>query len=144
MTNKKILLIGFLMCSYISYGQTNEELEAIKNNPVQQQDSVHTMVEQMPEFPGGNMEMNIFLRKNILYPFKELQNGISGTVYVSFIVEKDGSITDVKIMKGVAGGPGLSREALRVVRLMPNWSPGKQGGKLVRTIFTLPIKFNAR
>lgn len=144
MTNKKVILIGFFMSSFISYGQTNEELEAIKNSPVQLQDSVLTMVEEMPEFPGGNLEMNLFLKKNILYPFKELQNGISGTVYVSFIVEKDGSITDVKIIKGVAGGPGLSREALRVVRLMPNWSPGKQGGKLVRTIFTLPIKFNAR
>ena len=132
------------MGSSVVYSQTNEELEAIRNSKMQQQDSVYHIVEQMPEFPGGSIQMNDFLKKNILYPFKELEAGITGTVYVSFIVEIDGSITNVKIIKGVAGGTGLSREALRVVKLMPNWSPGKQGGKLVRTIFNLPIKFQQR
>ena len=74
----------------------------------------------------------------------EKENGIEGTVYVSFIVDKQGNINDVKVMRGVPGGPGLEKEALRVVKMMPKWSAGKQNGKEVQVQFYMPMKFELR
>lgn len=95
--------------------------------------------EDMPEFPGGNQAMYKYLSENIKYPTMAMESGISGRVYVSFIVEKDGSISDVKVMRGIGGG--CDKEAVRVVKNMPKWTPGKQKGKAVRVKFTLPINF---
>lgn len=103
-----------------------------------------TIVEQMPAFPGGELEMMKFIQKNVQYPQVEKEAGISGTCYVTFVVEKDGSITDVKILRGVSGGPGCDKEAKRVVSSMPSWKAGKQNGREVRVQFNLPIKFTLK
>lgn len=95
--------------------------------------------EQMPEFPGGNPALLSFLSQNIEYPAIASENDISGKVTVNFIVNKDGSVSDARILRGV--DPALDKEALRVVYCMPKWKPGKQGGKPVRVSFSVPINF---
>jgi protein TonB len=103
---------------------------------------IFTVVEKMPEFEGGEDKLREFLSKNIKYPAMARENGISGTVYITFVVEGDGNITDVKSLRGLGGG--LTEEAVRVVKMMPNWTAGKQNGKPVRVQFTLPVKFTLR
>ena len=100
---------------------------------------VFTIVEEMPSFPGGETERNTFLAKNIVYPQQATENGIQGTVYVSFVVDSKGNVTDVKVLRGIGGG--CDEEALRVVKMMPQWRPGKQNGKQVRVLFNMPIYF---
>lgn len=97
---------------------------------------------EMPSFPRGEAEMMKFIQKNIQYPEVERQANIFGTCYVTFVVEKDGSLTGIKILRGVAGGGGCDKEAIRVIKLMPNWKAGKEDGKEVRVQFNLPIKFS--
>ncbi len=103
---------------------------------------VFTIVEQMPEFAGGDVYS--YISKNVKYPAMEKENGISGTVWVSFVVDKDGSIRDIKVERGVKGGPGLEKEAVRVISGMPAWKPGKNNGHPVKVSFTVPIKFALR
>ncbi|MEO9258130.1 MAG: TonB family protein [Crocinitomicaceae bacterium] len=98
-------------------------------------------VDQMPTFPGGEEAMNKFINDHISFPQMEKELGISGTCYVTFVVEKDGSITDVKIARGVSEGPGYDVEAKHVVKAMPKWKAGKQNGTPVRVQFVLPINF---
>lgn len=100
-----------------------------------------SVVEIMPEFPGGVPALMTYLQNNIKYPQMELEAGIGGKVFVKFVVNADGSISTAEILKGVNGGDGLSKEALRVVRAMPKWKPGKQGDNYVPVYFNLPIKF---
>jgi periplasmic protein TonB len=100
---------------------------------------VFTIVEEMPAFQGGEAERNKFLAENIQYPQQATENGIQGTVYVSFVVDSKGNVTDVKILRGIGGG--CDEEALRVVKMMPKWHPGKQNGKNVRVLFNMPIYF---
>jgi len=100
---------------------------------------VYIVVEQMPEFSGGQKAMQEFLVKSVKYPEEAAKNGIQGKVYVSFIVSKDGSVVNSKIVRGV--NPMLDAEALRVVNSMPKWTPGKQGGKEVDVQHTVPIYF---
>ena len=102
---------------------------------------VFTVVEQMPDFPGGPAEMMKFIQKNIHYPEIEKENNISGKCFVKFVVEQDGSISNVEILKGVPGGPNCDKEAVRVVKSMPKWSAGKQNGRAVRVYYNLPIIF---
>ena len=104
-----------------------------------EQGQVYTAVEQPAEFPGGTSALMTWLGKNIAYPEAAQQNGISGRVVVKFIVEKDGSISGVSIVKGV--DKDLDNEAIRVIKKMPKWQPGKNGGKAVRSYFTLPVTF---
>jgi protein TonB len=103
---------------------------------------IFTIVEQMPEFPGGEEKLFEYLGKNIKYPAMARENGITGTVYVTFVVEGNGKITDVKKLRGIGGG--CDEEAIRVVKSMPEWKPGKQNGKSVRVQYNLPIKFTLR
>lgn len=112
---------------------------AIIEEPASQ---IFTIVEQMPEFQGGEEKLFEYLSKNIKYPSMARENGITGTVYVTFVVEGDGKITDVKKLRGIGGG--CDEEAIRVVKSMPSWKPGKQNGKSVRVQFNLPIKFTLR
>jgi TonB family protein len=102
-------------------------------------EEVFTVVEQMPEFLGGMNAMQQFLMKSVLYPQAAREKGIQGKVYVTFVVGKEGSVSNVKIVRGVH--PLLDAEALRVVNAMPKWTPGKQSGKDVAVQFTIPIKF---
>ncbi|MDO4770720.1 energy transducer TonB [Porphyromonas sp.] len=107
-----------------------------------QDDQVFDFLEEMPEFPGGEVEMMKFLQKNVVYPTIAQENGIQGRVSVGFVVEKDGSVSDVKVLRGV--DPSLDKEAVRVVKSMPKWKPGMQTGKPVRCRFTIPVNFRLR
>ena len=102
-------------------------------------DKVFEKVEDMPEFPGGEKAMMDFVAQNVQYPKEAMEKEISGRVLVGFIVEKDGSITETEVVKGIGGG--CDEEAVRVVKAMPKWKPGKQKGKPVRVHFMLPIIF---
>ncbi|RNC65894.1 energy transducer TonB [Proteiniphilum sp. X52] len=102
-------------------------------------EEIFVVVEEQPEFPGGNAAMMKFLSDNIRYPVIAQENGISGRVICNFVVERDGSITDVQVVRGV--DPSLDREAIRVIQQMPKWKPGKQRGSAVRVRFTLPVVF---
>ncbi len=99
-----------------------------------------TFVEFMPEFPGGEAALMKYLSKNIRYPHMAQENGVQGKVFIQFVVNKDGSISEVKAV-GANKGAGLEEEAIRVVSKMPSWKPGKQNGKAVTVIFNLPISF---
>ena len=107
--------------------------------PVVQDGEIFTVVEEMPQFPGGMGEAMKFLAKNIKYPAVALQNKIEGRVIVQFVVKENGKVADLKVVRGVT--PELDAEALRVVGLMPDWIPGKQRGKAVAVKYTMPIMF---
>ena len=100
---------------------------------------IFTVVEQMPEFPGGVAEMTRFIQKNIKYPMMARESDIQGRVYINFVVEPDGSVSNVTVMRGIGGG--CDEEAVRIVNMMPKWNPGKQRGVAVRCSFTVPIVF---
>jgi protein TonB len=100
---------------------------------------VFTIVEEMPSYPGGDMKMYEYLGKNIKYPQIARESGIQGRVFVNFVVEPDGSVSNVKVLRGIGGG--CDEEAIRVVKSMPKWKPGKQRGKAVRVSYTLPVVF---
>jgi protein TonB len=110
----------------------------IKDNEVEEE-KVFMVVEEQPSFPGGEEARMKYLQKNIEYPQMARESGIEGTVYVTFVVETDGTVTNVRILRGIGGG--CDEEALRVVRNMPKWEPGKQRGRSVRVQFNMPIKF---
>ncbi len=102
-------------------------------------EEIFVVVENQPEFPGGNTAMMKFLSDNIKYPVIAQENGIQGRVICNFVVERDGSNTDVQVVRGV--DPSLDKEAVRVIQQMPRWKPGKQRGQAVRVRFTLPVVF---
>lgn len=106
---------------------------------VVEETKIFTVVEQMPMYPGGDGALMGYLRDNIKYPTVAAENGVQGRVIVGFVVERDGSITDVKILRGV--DPSLDREAMRVVKSMPRWNPGKQNGSAVRVKYQVPVSF---
>lgn len=102
-------------------------------------DKVFVWVQEEAEFPGGYAKLQEYLAQTIIYPRQAVETGAEGTVTLTFVVEKDGSITDIKILRDA--GSGLGEEAIRVVREMPKWKPAKQRTKVVRQQFTLPVKF---
>ena len=106
---------------------------------VVEETKIFIVVEQMPMFPGGYGALMGYLRDNIHYPTVAAENGVQGRVVVGFVVERDGSITDVNILRGV--DPSLDREAMRVVKSMPKWTPGKQNGSAVRVKYQVPVSF---
>ena len=97
------------------------------------------IAEEMPSYPGGDADRQKFLADAIQYPQQALETGIQGTVYVQFVVDSKGNITDAKIMRGIGGG--CDEEALRVVKMMPPWHPGKQNGIAVRVLYTMSVSF---
>lgn len=97
------------------------------------------IVEQMPEFPGGMSELNTFIRQNLRYPVLAQENGISGKVYLQFVIDKYGKVGSIKVVRGIGGG--CDEEAIRVISKMPSWKPGKQGGKEVPVSYTIPVNF---
>ncbi|WKZ67240.1 MAG: energy transducer TonB [Flavobacteriales bacterium] len=98
-----------------------------------------TLVEVMPEYPGGQDAMFAYIGNTLKYPKEAMEKGIQGTVIVNFVVERDGSVNEVKTLRGIGGG--CDEEAVRVVRGMPNWKPGKQRGEAVRVKYNLPIRY---
>ena len=128
--------------------QASDDTQAaveVKYTPVEveeeevEEEQIFQIVEEAASFPGGIGECMKWLGKNIKYPTISQENGVQGRVIVQFVVNRDGTIVDAKVVRGV--DPYLDKEALRVVNLMPKWTPGKQRGKAVRCQFTLPVQF---
>ena len=100
---------------------------------------IFQIVEEMPEFPGGMQKLADYLAKNIKYPQMARESGIQGRVFINFVVEPDGSVSNVNVLRSLGGG--CDEEAMRVVKSMPKWKPGKQRGKPVRVSYNLPVNF---
>ena len=132
-TRKNVNLKVALMMLVLLFSFMTSTAQTKKN------DMVFDVVEVMPQFPGGQIAMLQYLMKNIKYPEQAMKKGIQGRVAVSFIVEKDGSISNVRPVHSVHSL--LDKEAVRVVESMPKWTPGKQNGKPVRVRFNLPVMF---
>lgn len=96
-------------------------------------------VEQMPEYPGGTISMDAYIKQTLKYPEAAQKKGTSGKVYIKFVVDIDGTITDASVVRGISDE--CDEEALRVVNSMPKWKPGRQRGRPVRVVFTIPINF---
>jgi protein TonB len=126
----------------VTYDQGTDDITAplpTDDKQVTEEEETFTFVEQMPEYPGGVKALMQWIYKHIKYPDIAQENGITGTVVVNFVVDTDGKISNVKILRGI--DPSCDEEAMRVVRALPPWKPGKQGGKAVRVYYTLPIKY---
>lgn len=118
--------------------EIHEVVQQVEEEEPEEQ-KIHVVVEKMPEFPGGNEAMSRWLSKNIKYPLIAQENNIQGRVVCQFVVNSDGKIVDVQVVRGVEAS--LDAEAVRVIKSMPAWTPGRQGGKNVRVKYTLPIRF---
>jgi TonB family protein len=116
-----------------------QDTEVSYEETVAEGNEVFITVEQMPSFPGGDTALIIFFANNLHYPEMATQNKIQGRVFVQFVVEKDGSISNAAVLRGIGGG--CDEEALSVIKLMPRWNPGKQRGQAVRVQCVLPVKF---
>lgn len=132
---KKILILLMLSLFFVACNNINEEEKTVTiETPIT--DTIYTVVEEMPEFDGDIIK---YLSENINYPDSARLNGIEGKVFISFVVEKDGSISNVEILKGT--NDLLDKEAIRVIENMPNWKNGLQNGKSVRVQYAIPINF---
>ena len=100
---------------------------------------IFQIVEEMPEYPGGDKKLLEYVAKSVKYPQIARESGIQGRVFVNFVIEPDGSVSNVKVLRGIGGG--CDEEAMRVIKSMPKWKPGKQRGKAVRVTYTLPVNF---
>ena len=144
------LFVAFAAVSFASCGNkaansenaidsASVEAPAVVEEEEESSQQIFTVVETMPEFPGGQGALLQYLAKSIKYPVIAQENGIQGRVSCSFVVNKDGSIVDAEVIRGV--DPSLDKEALRVIGTMPKWTPGKQRGKPVRVKYTVPVTF---
>ena len=140
--NSKVAVGALNVVGNDESGEVLKAKEVIATEPVkpkEEENKVFDVVEQMPSYPGGMGALMQYLSSHIKYPVIAEENGIQGRVICTFVVERDGSITDVKIAKSV--DPSLDKEAVRVVSTMPKWIPGKQNGSAVRVKYTLPVTF---
>lgn len=133
------LLLPFLGLVAVSSLRAQDEVVAPPVEEAHDPKEPYTIVEEMPEFPGGNDALFAYIAKELKYPEQAIEEGIEGVVFVTFVVEADGKITGVKVIRGIGGG--CDEEAVRVVRGMPNWKPGKQRGEAVRVKYNLPIRY---
>ncbi|RKX17639.1 MAG: energy transducer TonB [Candidatus Zixiibacteriota bacterium] len=119
----------------------NTEVEQVEIQPQEEEEEILNfyVIENKPEFPGGQAAMFKYIAEHTKYPEIAKENGITGKVFVQFVIGKDGKVTDVKVIRGI--DPYLDKEALRVVKSMPKWKPGSQRGKAVKVSFQLPINF---
>lgn len=126
---KRLFLLMFFMAfvSVNAYSQSDDS------------DEIYNIVEEMPEFPGGTSNMKEYIQDNLQYPAEAKELDVHGRVFVKFVIERDGTISNVKVLRGI--GSGCDEEAIRLITSMPKWKPGKQRGKEVRTYFTYPITF---
>ena len=135
------LSVGLLGASHVALAQQPDTLrmDTIHEEVIEDGELFGCIVETMPSFRGGQQKLFEFIGNNVVYPQEAIDAGVEGRVFVEFYIEKDGSVTDGKVLKGI--GYGCDEEALRVIGLMPKWSPGQQRGKAVRVRYTLPINF---
>ena len=139
--SKLSTILIFLLISNASFAQEEIVLQTVRDTTTQVSDSgeVFIFVTDGPEFTGGDEAKKKYLIENLHYPELAKEKGAQGTVYITFVVEKDGSITNIKVLEGVCRS--IDDEALRVIRNMPKWSPGMQRGKAVRVQYNMPIRF---
>jgi len=116
-----------------------EEYIPVEEEEEEEEAQIFTVVESMPSFPGGDAARIKYLNENIKYPQMARESGIQGRVFVTFVVERNGAVTDVRVLRGIGGG--CDEEAIRVIKNMPKWNSGKQRGKAVRVQFNMPILF---
>ena len=133
---KKVLLMSLMAMFCLTTVSAQKTVVSQKN------EEVFDIVEQMPEYPGGMQALFEFLSKNIKYPEDAQKQKVEGRVLVKFVIETDGSISNIEVMKNAF--PSLDAEAMRVAQAMPKWTPGKQGGQVVRVKFVLPINFSLK
>ena len=137
---KTLPLLGLVLCTSI-----HAQNDGVIDVAVPVMEEAHdpneplTIAEVMPEYPGGKDALFAYIGTNLKYPQQAVEDGIEGVVFVTFVVEVDGKITGVSVLRGIGGG--CNEEALRVVRSMPNWTPGMQAGKPVRVKYNLPIRY---
>ena len=136
---KKILFIALLSFGFMANAMAQHFDEGEEVIEQSESDKVFEVVEKMPSFPGGQGALFDFMEKNIKYPKVAEDNGIQGRVLVTFIVKKDGSLSDVRVAKSV--DPSLDKEAVRLVESMPKWNPGIEKGQYVNVKFRLPVTF---
>ena len=130
---KTLYLLALLLLANFSFCQTHTDTLSLPSG------KVFTLVEVLPEYPGGEEALMSLVRKNIKYPLHEMDNDIQGRVVVGFVINEDGSISDIAIKESVS--PGIDAEAIRLVKLLSNFKPGTQQGKAVRVSYLLPISF---
>jgi protein TonB len=118
---------------------TAVQIVEIEEEAEEEEAQVFFIVENMPEFPGGDLELRKYINQNVQYPEIAKENGIQGRVFVQFVVNQKGEIEQVKVVRGV--DPSLDKEAIRVIQSLPKWKPGSQRGKPVRVSFTVPINY---
>lgn len=132
MKHFSLLILAVCLSTVLGFAQTPPPAEKPTEKTV-------VVVEKMPEYVGGEAALAKFLQGNIMYPAEAKKLGIEGKVYVSFVIDELGNVTNVKLLRGIGGG--CDEEALRVIKLMPKWIPGTQSGKPVKVMFNLPIDF---
>lgn len=135
-TRKNVSLKVALMMLVLLFSFMTSTAQTKKSN------MAYDVVEVMPQFPGGQIAMLKYIMENIKYPKQAMKEGIQGRVTVSFIVEKDGRVSNVRLLRSVQSA--LDKEAIRVVKSMPKWTPGKHNGKPVRVRFNLPVMFKLK
>ncbi len=133
---KKFIIMALMAVFGLTTVSAQKTFVAKKNQ------KVFDIVEQMPEYPGGQAALFEFISKNVKYPDDAVKKKVEGKVFVTFVVDTDGKITDVSLMRKVF--PSLDAEAIRVISAMPNWIPGKQKGQVVRVKYTVPIMFRLK
>ena len=136
---KKIILIFSLLLAVAFVNFSHAQTPASQASKTNKSSAVRTSAQEMPSFPGGEEKLALFLKDNIQYPQEAKANNKEGKVYVSFVVDATGKVTDVRMEKRMAYG--MDQEAMRVVRMMPDWTPGKENGQPVAVQMTLPIHF---
>ncbi len=128
--------------SGINYIEKNpDKVNVSENINYVPQRPIYSMVEKMPEYVGGEIKRKEFIRKNLNFPQKEKDAGITGTCYLTFVINENGSISDIKVLRGVKDCKSCDEEAMKVIKNMPNWIPGEQAGEKKRVQYNLPIYF---
>jgi len=126
---KKLMLIFALLFLY----------SGVSSLKAQQDGEIFVVVDNQPVFPGGEKALVEFISKNLKYPANSEKSGVQGTVFANFVIETDGSVSNIKILRGL--NDECNAEVLRVISMMPKWTPGTQNGKAVRVSFNIPVKF---
>ena len=138
---KKICLLFVAMfCTLVMFAQSDGVNTTSNDTVVGDDDYICVNYETWPEFPGGQQELLKYIQENLIYPKQALKKQIQGRSICQFIVEKDGSISHIQVVRS-SGNKSLDRAAIRVIKTMPKWTPGRLQGKIVRTHYVIPVKF---
>ena len=141
---KYIFVLSLLFLVSYSYAQSSATTSQNQQQQVLDSSIIFNKPEVLPEFAGGSNKLMEYISTNIKYPEKAMKKGKIGTSYISFIVDKTGEVKNVSLKKGIQGCAACDEEALRVVKAMPKWIPGKQAGKFVDVQYVLPVQFSLK